>query len=263
MNVSVELVRVARLLCGEKTVEVDGGKDVRHQLQSIQRAGDVATFMYQKKDGTSRKVHVKPTSVFGDKFKAVDLDAAGAEKLFLMSGVQPLASSHAPAVPVVHEPKKFKFQDKVLMDNDISRSLHGLVKKGGAWASERQRDFILGKIARDGDSARRLLPRGVFGLIGRGGVLSGWESTGDGFSSCWLFRVDDVGVVDKILIWQKTTPMDREQAAYEQAMEDLYDDMGGRPDRYMVEELKSHYSQHARSWSGQQKGGTKVKWSRM
>jgi hypothetical protein len=81
------LLRLARSLLAEVTVSQ--GDDYRHVIGDAIRRGDSVTFLYRKKDGSTRQVRIQPMMLIGDKgVRGTDLDdPAKTPKVFMFEGI--------------------------------------------------------------------------------------------------------------------------------------------------------------------------------
>jgi hypothetical protein len=84
---SMRFDRIARAVVAD--VSVSQGDDYRRVFGDAIRNGEMVTFLYRKKDGSTRQVRIQPQQLLGDKgVRGTDLDdPARTPKVFMFDGV--------------------------------------------------------------------------------------------------------------------------------------------------------------------------------
>jgi hypothetical protein len=82
-----ELLAIAKSLVAEVTLSQ--GDDYRRVVSDAIRSGEVLTFLYRKKDGSTRQVRIQPQALLGDKgVRGIDMDdPAKTPKVFMFEGI--------------------------------------------------------------------------------------------------------------------------------------------------------------------------------
>jgi hypothetical protein len=102
-------------------------------------------------------------------------------------------------VPEEKPPPKPRVQKSITVDDSVSRSLFGMTKRNGAWASERQMEFFE-RLFKRGDRLSPQEKRWVEKMDW--GVIQTPPFGKDGFQAVMLYYVDADGVRLKMMRWQ-------------------------------------------------------------
>ena len=131
-NIIQGMLKVAKSILAEVTISQ--GDDYRRIIGDAIRSGDTVTFLYRKKDGSTRQVRIQPVMLLGDRgVRGTDLDdPAKTPKVFMFEGI---GGGERTVKPVEPEPEpeikqNISWQEKKKQLLEISPQLQRVLDEG-------------------------------------------------------------------------------------------------------------------------------------